>query len=276
LKKDNDISPDMPAWLGNEEQYQPLNDRDTFVNKSILSFMKLLARIRTQDDIKRNQYHVNPTLKVIFTFLFILLLSLSGSFTFVVVMNIYLLVVLSTMEGRDIISILIVALIMTAFTIVILLPTAFLGNSYSIVMIPTKVFASITAVNILSHATRWSDITGALKRLHVPDLFIFVLDITIKYVVLLGEFALNMLQALRLRSIGKNNSKYASLSGIAGTLFIKSKEMAEEMYHAMECRGFTGEYQGYRKYKMGIPDYIFVAINAGIVFAFVYLERGLG
>ena len=266
----------MPAWLCSDDRYQPQTDRDTFLSKSILSFMKILARIKTQDYIKGIKYDVNPMFKVIFTFLLVLLLSLSGSFTFVVVVNVYLLVILSTMEGKEIVSILMVAMIMTAFTIIILLPTAFLGNGYSIVMIPTKVFASITAVNILSHVTRWSDITGALKRLFVPDIFILVLDITIKYIVMLGEFALNMLYALKLRSVGKNKRKYGSLAGIAGTMFIKSKEMAEEMYHAMECRGFTGEYQVYSNFKMRLADYIYIVINAGIIFVFLYLARRLG
>ena len=200
---------------------------------------------------------------------------MSGSFTFIIVINVYLLVIVSALDAKAIISIMKISLGMTAFTFVILLPAALLGNTYSSVMITTKVFATITAVNILSHTTRWSDITSALKRFFIPDIFIFVMDIAIKYIVMLGDFALNMLYALKLRSIGKNKRKYASLSGIAGTLFLKSKEMAEEMYYAMECRGFTGEYQAYNNFKMRLADYIYIAINAGIILIFLYLERGL-
>jgi cobalt/nickel transport system permease protein len=110
-------------------------------------------------------------------------------------------------------------------------------------MIPAKVFACVLAVNILSASTRWDHIIGALKRFRFPDLFIFVFDITIKYIVMLGEFALQMLYALKLRSVGKNRSKYGSIGGVGGTLFIKSRDMSEDMYYAMECRGFTGEYR---------------------------------
>jgi len=140
-------------------------------------------------------------------------------------------------------------------------------------MITSKVLATITAVNILSHATRWSYITSALKRFFVPDIFILVLDITIKYIVMLGEFTLNMMYALKLRSVGKNKNKYTSLSGIAGSLFIKSKEMAEDMYAAMECRGFTGEYQVYNNFKFTLADFAYVMFNAGIIFTFVYFGR---
>jgi cobalt/nickel transport system permease protein len=96
-----------------------------------------------------------------------------------------------------------------------------------------------------------------------------------KYIVMLGDFTLNMLYALKLRSIGRNQSKYTALSGIAGTMFIKSKEMAEEMYYAMECRGFTGKYQVYAKTRLTIIDYIYIIINIGMILMFVYFWRGI-
>ena len=79
---------------------------------------------------------------------------------------------------------------MAVFTFIILFPAVFWGNSYSSIMITSKVFATVTAVNMLSHSTRWNSITGALKRFFVPDIFILVLDITIKYIVMLGNFHL--------------------------------------------------------------------------------------
>lgn len=52
----------------------------------------------------------------------------------------------------------------------------------------------------------------------------------------LGEHSINLLFALKLRSIGITSNKYNSLTGIMGNLFIKSYKMSEEMFHAMECR----------------------------------------
>jgi len=93
---------------------------------------------------------------------------------------------------------------------------------------------------------------------------------------MLGEFSLEMLYALKLRSVGKNRKKYTSLGGVGGTLFIKSREMSEEMYSAMECRGFTGEYHIYDKFKFRLADLIYVLINAGIVYTFIYFQRLAG
>jgi len=264
---------DMPEWLLKDEVYLSQTDKDTFINKSILSVLSVLSRIRAQGSSKISKYSVNAALKVAFTFALITLVSFSRNFSFVIVINVYMLSVLCLMEAEVIVKILKVSLLMSFFTFIVLLPSALWGNSFNTVMITTKAFATITAVNILSHSTRWNAITSALKTFFVPNIFIVVLDITLKYIVMLGDFALNMLYALKLRSVGKNKSKNTSISGIAGTIFIKSKEMSEEMYAAMECRGFTGEYYVYNNFRFNIADFIYIVINIGIIITFMYFER---
>jgi cobalt/nickel transport system permease protein len=96
------------------------------------------------------------------------------------------------------------------------------------------------------------------------------MDITIKYIVLLCERSINLLYALRLRAIGKTSNKYNSLSGIMGNLFIKSYKMSEEMFHAMECRGFVGEYSTKVNLKLKKVDYIYLLINIFLVSLFLY------
>lgn len=261
----------MPEWLLKEENYAPQADKDTFVNKSILSLFQVISRIKMQEFRNKPRYSVNVTLKVSFTFLFVLLLSLAKSFSFVLAANVYLLLILSLLDGKTIIRVIKPSFLMAFFTFLIMVPSLLWGYSYSAVMITVKVFASITAVSILTHTSKWSDITGALKVFFVPDIFILVLDITMKYIVMLGDFTLNMLYALKLRSVGKNRNKYSSLSGIAGTMFVKSKEMAEDMYYAMECRGFTGEYRVYGRFKLTAPDLAYIILNIGIVLLFLSL-----
>lgn len=263
----------MPEWLFKEENYTPQSDKDTFINKSILSLLSIISRIKTQGEYKTAKFNVNATFKVAFTLMLIILLSISKSFTFVIIINVYLIATISLMQAEQIIKILKVSLVMALFTFAVLLPAAFLGNSHSCITITSKVFATIMAVNILSNSTKWNFITSAMKRFFVPDIFILVLDIAIKYIVMLGDFTLNMLYALKLRSVGRNKSKYTSLSGVAGTMFIKSKEMAEDTYYAMECRGFTGEYQITNKLKFTFADIIYITINVGIIFIFAYFER---
>jgi cobalt/nickel transport system permease protein len=76
-----------------------------------------------------------------------------------------------------------------------------------------KVFFSLEMVRIFNHTTQWNHITAALRKLHIPGLFIFTLDMTLKYVVLLGTLIVDLLTALRFRSVGKNNKNISLLAG---------------------------------------------------------------
>lgn len=264
---------DMPEWLLKNENYIPSADKDTFVNKSILSVFKVLSRIKKQDSAGETAFQINVPLKVFGTLVLILLVSLTRSFVFVIIVNVWLLAVLSMTDTTRMIVILKLSMGITFFTAIIMLPAFVLGNTYSSIMITTKVFATITAMGLLSHSTKWSALTQALKRFYLPDIFIFILDITIKYIYMLGEFSLNMFYALKLRSVGKNRGKYSSMAGIAGTVFLQSKEMAEDMYHAMECRGFTGEYHMNDKSMFKWRDYLYIGIIAVFFTLFIYFGK---
>jgi cobalt/nickel transport system permease protein len=264
---------EMPQWLTQPEIYDPPKDRDSFIDKSILSFVGLISKIKQQSGRREDSLWVSPVFKLAFTVLYIVLISSSRHFTYVYVMLAYIVLVLAMLPAGDIRKCLRGALIAAVFTYLILLPAALQGNRYSITMIPAKVFASVLSVNILSYSTRWDHIIGALKRFYFPDLLIFVFDITIKYIVMLGEFALQMLYALKLRSVGKNKSKYGSIGGVGGTLFIKSRAMSEEMYNAMECRGFTGEYRADDKFRFTVYDAAYILLNVGFVWLFIYFQK---
>lgn len=140
-------------------------------------------------------------------------------------------------------------------------------------MITLKVLVSVASVSILTCTTQWNELIITLKIFRIPDIFILVLDITIKYIIILGEFSLNMVYALKLRSVGKNNNKSTALSGVVGTMFIKSKEMAEEMYGAMESRGFTGTYKVYTKFKFKLFDYTCFILTIIFVLTYFYFDR---
>jgi cobalt/nickel transport system permease protein len=103
-------------------------------------------------------------------------------------------------------------------------------------------------------------------------MMVFILDITIRYVVMLGEFLLESLRALRLRSVGKNSRKYASVSGLAGPVFLKSRRMAVETHGAMACRGFTGEYRVVQKFSFTAGDLGYILVHIAMIGLYFYLR----
>ena len=114
-----------------------------------------------------------------------------------------------------------------------------------------------------------------MRTFRIPSLFIFTLDITLKYISVLGEMCADILTSVSLRSVGKNPQKAKALSGVLGISFLKSREMAEEMYAAMCCRGFTGEYRIRKKYKLRLPDFFYTLLMLGCVGLFFYLNRNM-
>lgn len=158
------------------------------------------------------------------------------------------------------------------FSALILLPAVFIGNPQILLIITTKVFVSVTLIGILSAGTSWNKLTASLRSFHIPDIFIFTLDITLKYIAVLGEICMEILTSLRLRSVGQNRKKAQSFSGILGISFLKSREMAEEMYAAMCCRGFVGEYKTQKTSTFRKQDILSLLLMIGVTGIFIYFE----
>jgi cobalt/nickel transport system permease protein len=265
------VSEAVPPWLLVDEEYSPRSDKDAFIDRSILSFLGILSRARTRGGKEEGRAPIDAFFKLIAAFLLILLVSLTRSVIFLAIAGTALLVALACQRGERVASILKTSLAVVLFTALILLPSALGGGVLAAAVIVVKVFISVSSVKLVSVGTEWASISGALRRFRIPDLFILVFDIALKYIALLGDFALSMLYALRLRSVGRNAGKRASLSGIAGTLFLKSKEMAEEMYAAMECRGFSGEYKSSEPLRFGVREAALLAGMAALAWVFILL-----
>jgi len=263
-----------PQWLRGEQRYLPRLDRDAFIDKSIESLVRVISRITFQGRRVEKQSPIGTRVKLASLLLFVLLVSLSRATAFVMLSATLVLVLLAFRRGEVILGVLKVSLVATGFTSMILLPSALWGNTPGAIRIIVKVFVCTSAARLLSITTEWSAMTGAMARMGLPDLFVLVLDVTVLYAWLLGRVSLELLHALKLRSVGRNRKKTSSLSGIAGVLFLRSREMAESLYAAMECRSFGGTYRRGRVRGRGIgaADVGALGVDALLVAAFVLLR----
>lgn len=191
---------------------------------------------------------------------------------FLGVIGTFELVIVSSLNGRRIASVLKTGFIASLFAFVIFLPSALWGNWPNVIATALKVLLSVGAAALVTATAGWTSITRGLASLRLPDTFILVLDLAIKYISLLGGLVLDMLCALKLRSVGRNRSKTESLSGIAGTTFLKSREAAEDLYQAMECRLFAGSYRVGKQGSLRARDYAFIAANLCVACLFFYLQ----
>lgn len=232
----------IPEWLETEEHYEAAPDRDGFMTKSMLSIISMLSSFRAGKVSFGKLGAAFPApLKLLLCLALIITTSATKNMMVVYAILAVTLVHICLLKAENLRKTVGVAFLASVMSALILIPAIFLGSPRSMLTVSIKVFVSVSLISILSSTTEWNKLTAGLKAFHIPHIFIFTLDITLKYIVILGDIALDMLNALKLRSVGINKSKSSSLSGILGVTFLKSRHMANEMYDAMICRAYGEE-----------------------------------
>lgn len=261
----------LPEWALRDENYSADGDNDYFISRSLLKIMKILRALRYQS--RRRQVEKFSAASAIFFVAVIILLCVSSQAIFFLISVLALeLVLLCLQDGMTIRRLLQNSFLAALIGALFVLPAFFMGNKNLLIILPIKIFLTATALSLLTTFFRWHQLTAALRKFHVPAVVIFILDTTLRYIVLLGEISQDLLTALKLRSVGKNRDKKKSVSGVLGVVFLKSKEMSEEMYQAMCCRCFTGEYVTTARRFFKIGDIIFLILLAVYVGLFLIME----
>jgi ABC-type cobalt transport system, permease component CbiQ and related transporters len=261
----------IPGWMQQSENYVPEKDHDGFISKSLLKVMSVLGKVRSAGTIQTKGAAISAPLKLLLCVYLIVLVACAKNMFFCYCMLAVILARICTLSSKVLPRVFVTSLGAALFSALLLLPAIFLGSPHSMVIISCKVFISVSCVGILAASTGWNRLTEGMGLFRVPDLFIFTLDITLKYIVILGDICLDMLNALKLRSVGRNHDKKSAISGILGVTFLKSRQMAEEMHGAMMCRGFEGTYHKKHSYSFTVWDGAAVAFAAAVTALFAYL-----
>lgn len=119
--------------------------------------------------------------------------------------------------------------------------------------------------------TRWSDITLGLRRLHIPEIFVSILNMTYRYLFLLAETGTQMINGRQMRTVGKikgaEDRKF--ISGRAGQLFIRVHSLSEDIYNAMKLRGGDGTIPSMKTLKFKHGDVLFLLFNVTLILLFI-------
>ena len=259
----------IPEWMTKQNDYSPRKDRNGFLTKTILSLATLFNVFAMKKD--ESVTTARTVCRTILVLGLVILSALSRNILFCGTITVALLLTLCFSRIEVIKAVLKTSLASSFLTVLIMLPSLFIYGTNSVFVIPLKVFLSVGIISLYSAATPWNKITGALQMLHFPSFIIFIMELTIHYIFILGNIARDMMVALKLRSVGKNSSKTESLSGILGTLFLKSISMAQETQQAMECRLFDGTYTRQRE-GIRFSDLLPIAILMSFIFLYILIE----
>lgn len=104
---------------------------------------------------------------------------------------------------------------------------------------------------------------GALARLGVPERFVTLFLLTLRYVDVLEREYARLRLAMRARGFRMTSSLHTwrSMGWLAGMLLVNSVERSERIHAAMRLRGFTGRLHRHDESKAGPWDWGFGAAH---------------
>jgi cobalt/nickel transport system permease protein len=259
-----------------------------FIASTIFGFTRALSHALTSEEIARRRgllQALDPRVRLVGLFALVLAVTLSRRLA--VVLALFLVaVMIAILSG---VSIRLLArrawLVALVFTGIIALPAIFItpgnpvatfaGGSIRItaqgvataVLLIARVETAVTLTTLLILCTPWTHVLKALRSFRLPQEVVAMLAMTHRYVFLLVETASQMHESRQSRMVGRlrGAEQRRITARTAGVLLSKSMELSNDVYLAMQSRGFQGDVRILSDFHMKSWDYagLLVFLYAG-------------
>lgn len=105
-----------------------------------------------------------------------------------------------------------------------------------------KVMGSLSCLYFISLTTPMVDVISVLSKLRIPSFLIELISLVYRFIFIILETSEMMFISQNSR-LGYRDIRtaYKSLGALASTLFIRSFKRANDLYTALEARGYNGE-----------------------------------
>ena len=137
----------------------------------------------------------------------------------------------------------------------------------------TETAATLSLLLVL--CTPWAHLLKAMRTVRLPVVIVVVFGMTYRYILLLLETAREMFESRRSRTVGtlSGSERRKVASATAGVLMGKSLQLSNDVYVAMQSRGYTGEVELLSEFRMTGLDYAGLVVLLGVSAAAVWLGR---
>lgn len=145
----------------------------------------------------------------------------------------------------------------------------------SAVYLIARVETAATISGLLILCTLWIHILKALRVLGVPVVLIVILGMTHRYVFLLLQTTRSMFESRQSRMVGRMRAadQRRLAAATAGALLSRTLQLSNEVYLAMQSRGFRGEVYTLDQFKMRKPDWAVLFVFFGLSLGLLWLGR---
>ncbi|MFC6170868.1 energy-coupling factor transporter transmembrane component T [Loigolactobacillus jiayinensis] len=262
------MSTKLPDWLTTSTPLPTGHQQRHFLAQNMQRLERLLQRFSQANDLARPplKHFIAPQHKLLAVLGVILLLSLNQNILLLWLLLLGDLVILLLLPPIYLRQVLRQTAVTGAFAILLILPSLLLNAN--VALFAAKTLLILLNLNYYRTTTTFNQVITALQQLHCPNSVIFVVDITLIYLKMLGEFLLQLLQAVSLRTVGKSKHPYQMIGLLFGTLYLKTRDYALDLYAAMEARGFIGVYPAAPRTRQRDQLYLLLEVT---VFCFLFL-----
>lgn len=268
----------LPDWLAARESYEPLDDRSSFIEHNLGHIGGALAQIGdpapvplASSPVDRLLHPVSPGVRLLGVIALIVCVNATRNMLFSYMMLALVLVMLAVRPARLLKAILAPTLAVCLLSLVVALPAVFVGQTSAPVRLTVRAFISVSLVVSLARTIPWNRLIAGLRGVGCPDALIYICDVTIQFVEVLGRSMVSLLEALKLRSVGRDTTKLTSAGRLMGVLFIRANEQARAMAEAMVCRGFDGTYHVRESPLATWQNGLYALAVAGVIALAVYV-----
>ena len=138
-----------------------------------------------------------------------------------------------------------------------------------------RAVSATTLMLALVYTTPWMHVLKALRIFRVPVIFVVILGMTCRYILLFLETAHEMFESRKSRTVNAISAAEQRRLAIAGSgvLLGKTLYMSDEVYLAMQARGFRGEGFLMEDFQMRRADWYALASFAVAASAAVWAGR---
>ena len=139
----------------------------------------------------------------------------------------------------------------------------------------TRVETAVTLTTVLVLTTPWMHVLKSLRAFRVPQEVVMMLAMTHRYVFLLAETAGQMFESRQSRTVGvlDRSSQRRVAARTAGVLLSKSVELSNDVFLAMQSRGFRGDAKVLSDFRMRSSDFLGLAAFLLIAALAVWMGR---
>jgi cobalt/nickel transport system permease protein len=129
-----------------------------------------------------------------------------------------------------------------------------------------KAYLCILIMILLTASTSFSELLKAFEKLKLPPIFIMILSFMYRYIFVVQDELMKMIQAKEARTIGGSTPSHIKVfTNMIGILFMRAYERAEAVYLAMCSRGFEGKIRTVSSFQLKRKDFYFLLVMISIL-----------